>query len=480
MLQTVFVFSRLFTIILGIIGTSFLIPAATAVYYGEYQALQPFLIPMFCSWALGIIFYFAGKKVPVKLGTRAVFVFVSFAWIAISIFGAVPLYAGGWIKGFGNCVFEAVSGFSTTGATVLAELETLPRSVNLWRMQMHWLGGMGIIALTTAILPLLGVGGFQLVKAESTGPEKGKITPKMANTAKTLWLIYFGFTAVETVCLMLCGLDFIDALSHAFSTLGTGGFSSKNDSIGGFNNLGVEIVCTVFMFLASVNFSLYFYILAGKFREVKNNSEFKAYLSIFAIVLVCLTLSLVRYYGGFGKALRYASFQAASIMSTTGFGTADFMKWPSVAQFFIFMLYFIGGCSGSTSGGFKVIRWVILGKRARTEMLRMLHPHGVFSVRVNGSAGREDLVLNIASFVFVYCVLTMVTTFAGCLGGLELFQSFTVSLSMLGSIGPAFGPFADYGWINDYLKWFYCFVMIAGRLELYNLIILFTKDFWKK
>ena len=478
-MQTFLVFIRIFAIILSIIGTSFLLPVFTAVYYGEYSAILPFVVPMAASWILGMVFYFSGKKVPVKLGTRAVFVFVSFAWIAISFFGAIPLYAGGWIKDFSSAVFEAVSGFTTTGATVLKDVEVLPRCVNLWRMEMHWLGGMGIIALTTAVLPLLGVGGFALVKAESTGPEKGKITPKMANTAKALWGIYLGLTVLQTVMLMLCGMDFIDALSHTFSSLGTGGFSSKNASIGGFNSLSAEIVCTVFMFLAGVNFSLYFYALTGKFSELKNNSELKAYVSIFVTVIICLALSLVKYYGGFGKALRYASFQVASIMTTTGFVTADFLQWPSVSQFFIFILFFIGGCSGSTAGSFKVIRWVILAKKARVEMLKMIHPHGVFTVRVNGSAGREDLVLNIASFVFVYFCLAFISTFAATLGGIPLFESFTASLSMLGNIGPAFGPFADYGWIPCFLKWIFSFMMIAGRLEIYNLIILFTKDFWK-
>ena len=257
-MQTIFVFIRIFAIILSIIGTSFLLPVAVAFFYGEYSAILPFLIPMAASWIFGAAFYFPGKKTPVKLGTKSVFVFVSFAWIAISFFGAIPLYAGGWIGDFTSAVFEAVSGFTTTGATVLADVEILPHSVNLWRMEMHWLGGMGIIALTTAVLPLLGVGGFALVKAESTGPEKGKITPKMANTAKALWGIYLALTILQTVILMFCGMDFVDALSHTFSTLGTGGFSSKNASIGGFNSLSAEIVCTVFMFLAGVNFSLYF------------------------------------------------------------------------------------------------------------------------------------------------------------------------------------------------------------------------------
>ena len=480
MMTRVFAFIRMFCIILSIIATFFLIPIGTAFFLGESIAIKPFLIPLICMWIPGVVLYYAGKRLKVKMGTREVFVFVSFAWVAISVFGALPLYIGGWVSNFTDAVFEGVSGFTTTGATIITDLEIIPRSVNLWRMEMHWLGGMGIIALTTAILPLLGIGGFNLVKAESTGPEKGKITPKMANTAKALWTIYFVLTALETVILMFCGMDFVDALGHAFSTLGTGGFSSRNASVGGFENLSVEIVCTVFMFLAGVNFSLYFYLLTGKFEEIKNNSELKAYVSIFVIVILCLTLTLVKYYGGFGTALRYASFQAASIMSTTGFGTADFTHWPPAAQFFIFMLFFIGGCSGSTSGGFKVIRWVILSKKAKTEMLRMLHPHGVFSVRVDGAGGRNDLVLNIAAFIYVYLLLAFITTFVGTVGGLDVFQSFTASLSMLGSIGPAFGPFSEYSWIPGFVKWWYCFVMIAGRLEIYNLVILFTRAFWKK
>ncbi|MGI5058761.1 TrkH family potassium uptake protein [Treponema pectinovorum] len=479
-MNLIFVFIRLFSIVLAIIGTSFLLPIGTALFYGETKVVMQFVIPMLIAWIVGIIFYFAGKKTPIKLGTRAVFAFVSIAWIAISFYGAIPLYSGGYLQSLADAVFEAVSGFSTTGATIFKDVESLPRSINLWRMEMHWLGGMGIIALTTAILPLLGVGGFQLVKAESTGPEKGKITPKMANTAKALWLIYISFTLLQTFILMLVGMDFIDALGHAFSTLGTGGFSSKNSSISGFNSLAIEVVCTIFMFLAGVNFSLYFYILTKKINEVKKNSEFKAYTAIFTLTILCLSLCLVKFYGSFSVALRYASFQVASIMSTTGFATADFMTWPPAAQFFIFILFFIGGSSGSTAGGFKVIRWVILAKKSGTHIQGMLHPHGVFTVRINGAAGREDLVLNIAAFVFIYIVLTFLSTFVGTLTGLDLFQSFTATLSMIGNIGPAFGPFAEYSWIPTPLKWWYCFVMIAGRLELYNLIIFFVRDFWKR
>ena len=478
--QKIFSFVRISFIILAIVGISFLLPLVTALALGEKDALLPFALPMVCAVVPGILFYFAGRKKTFSLGIRGVFAFVSFAWIAVSLLGAVPLYAGGWIPDFTDAVFEAVSGFSTTGATVLADVENLPESVNLWRLEMHWLGGMGIIALTTAVLPLLGVGGFQLVKAESTGPEKGKITPKMANMAKALWTIYLALTVLQTVLLKICGLSFVDSLGHAFSTLGTGGFSTKNASVGGFNSPAVEVICTVFMVLSSINFSLYFYLFTKKINEVKNNSELKAFAGIFVFVTVALALTLIKFYGGFAQALRHAVFQVASIMSTTGFATANFMEWPPAAQFFIFLLFFTGGCSGSTAGGFKVVRWMILAKSSRSQMLKMLHPHGVFSVRVDGSAGREDLVLNIASFIFVYLALVFAATFAGTLAGLPLFEAFTAGLSFLGNIGRAFSPFSDYGWLPGGLKWFYCFIMIAGRLELYNLLILFTKDFWKK
>lgn len=348
---------------------------------------------------------------------------------------------------------------------------------------MHWLGGMGIIALTVALLPLLGVGGFNLIKAESTGPEKGKITPKMANTAEMLWLFYVSFTLVQIIALIVCGMDFIDAVSYAFSTLGTGGFATMNASVGEYNSVSIEIVCTIFMFLAGINFSLYFYLFTGKISEIKKNTELKMYITIFFGAILVISFFLLPNYHNFFTALRYSSFQVASIITSTGFMTCDYLTWNSSAQFFIFCLFFIGGCSGSTAGGFKVVRHCILAKQAKNEMMKMLHPHGVYSIRLNGSAGKNDLVFNISSFVFVYFGLVFFSTFLGTLDGLNIFTSFTGSLSMVGNIGPAFGelgPTANYGFLGSGLKIWYCFVMIAGRLELYNLLILFLPDYWKK
>ncbi len=482
-MNQIFIFARLIFIILAIVGLSLVFPILTALSCNEFSVIPSFAIPLGISVLIGVIFYFAGKKTKINFSVRNVFAFVALAWISISLFGSVPLLLSGVIPNFYDALFESVSGFSTTGATILSDVESIPRSINFWRCQMHWLGGMGIIALTVALLPLLGVGSFQLIKAESTGPEKGQITPKMASTAKTLWLLYVGFTAAHAIALKICGMDVIDSICHAFSTLGTGGFSSKNASIGGYNSLAVEIVCTVFMFLAGVNFSLYFYVITGKFDEVKKNSELKAYISLFLICVGVITLVLIPHYGSFAKALRYSSFQVASVMTTTGYATDDFTTWPSAAQFFIFLLFFTGGCSGSTSGGFKIIRWVVLKKQATNEMLRMLHPHGIFTISLNNKPGRKDLVFNVAAFTFVYLMLVMISTMISTFCGLDIFTSLTASLSMTGSIGPAFGtlnPSQNFGIISPFLKYWYCFVMIAGRLELYNLIIFLFPDYWKK
>lgn len=478
-----FAFFRLIFIVLAVIGISFSFPISVACYCDEDSIILPFLIPMILSILLGTIFFIIGRKNTIRFSTRSVFLFVACAWISISLFGAVPLFFSGTIPNFVDAFFESCSGFTTTGATILSEIEILPRSINLWRCQMHWLGGMGIIALTVALLPLLGVGGFNLIKAESTGPEKGKITPKMANTAEMLWIFYVSFTLVQIIALIVCGMDFIDAVSYAFSTLGTGGFATMNASVGEYNSVSIEIVCTIFMFLAGINFSLYFYLFTGKISEIKKNTELKMYIIIFFGAILLISFFLLPNYHNFFTALRYSSFQVASILTSTGFMSCDYLTWNSSAQFFIFCLFFIGGCSGSTAGGFKVVRHCILAKQAKNEMMKMLHPHGVYSIRLNGSAGKNDLVFNISSFVFVYFGLVFFSTFLGTLDGLNIFTSFTGSLSMVGNIGPAFGelgPTANYGFLGSGLKIWYCFVMIAGRLELYNLLILFLPDYWKK
>ena len=478
-----FLFVRLIFIVLSIASFTLAFPIATAVLSGEFSVLQGFIIPLFLTLAIGISLFFAGRKSKIKFSTRSVFSFVAIVWACISLWGAFPLLITKSAPNFIVAFFESVSGFTTTGATIFNDVESLPRSINLWRCQMHWLGGMGIIALTVALLPLLGTGGFQLVKSESTGPDKGKITPKMTDTAKTLWFLYVGFTAAQIITLKIAGVSFFDSVCLAFSTLGTGGFSVLNSSVSGYNSAAVEIICTVFMFLAGVNFSLYYYLVSGKFDEIRKNSELKAYISIFAVCAVMIAIFLLPSCKSIAKALRLSAFQAASIMTTTGFYSADYMTWPSAAQFFVFSLLLVGGSSGSTAGGFKVIRWVILQKQARNEMMRMLHPHGLFSISVDGRPGRKDLVFNVAAFTFVYFALVFVSTLISTIFNLDLFTGFTASLSMVANAGPAFGTIGatgSFSALHPALKLWYCFVMIAGRLELYNLIIFIFPEYWRK
>ena len=476
-------FLKIASVLLSIVGILFAIPLGFAFYYGESSVYLPFIIPMVVSFVLVAAVNFPTRRFKITLNTRQTFLTVALSWIVISFMGAIPMYASGSIPRFVDALFESVSGFSTTGSTILSEIESLPKSINMLRCLTHWIGGMGIVTLTVALLPLLGVGGFQLIKAETTGPEKGKVTARITTTAKILWAIYFGFTAVETIALKLAGMTFTDALSHAFATLGTGGFSTRNSSIGAYNSVAIDVIIMIFMFLAGINFSLYFYIITRKFRDITTNSEFKAYLVIVIALIIAVTISLRSVYGNFGDSLRFSSFQVVSLMTTTGFSTADFMQWPAVTQFLLFVTFFIGGCSGSTSGGVKVIRWLVLGKQVQNETRKMLHPHGVFAIRLNGRPGRKDIVFNVAAFMAVYFALVLITTFVGCLGQLDVWSSFTGALSMVGNIGPGYallGPAENFGFLPDFVKYWYCFAMLAGRLELYTMIIYFLPVYWEK
>lgn len=476
-------FFKVMSAIVAIVATTFIFPIITAICCHETSQILPFVIPMVSAWIVFIGIYFFTKKQPIKLTIKSTFVIVAFAWIICSLFGAIPFIFSGYFPSITDAIFESVSGITTTGATILSDVECLPRSLNLWRCATHWLGGMGIVALTVALFPLLGVGGFQLIKAETTGPEKGKVTAKITNTAKALWFIYLLFTVALFISLKIAGMDVIDALSHAFSTLGSGGFSTKNASIGHYNSVAIDIICTVFMFMAGINFSLFFYLFTGKFDEIRTNTEFKVYLGIIFVTVLGITLIILPNYASFGQALRYASFQVAAILSTTGYSTCDYTIWLPAAQFLIFILFLIGGSSGSTGGGVKVVRWVILYKQLKNEVLRTLHPHGIFNIRLNEKPGRKDVVFSVSAFLMCYLILVLVTTFAGTIANLDVFSAFTGALSMVGNVGPAFGqlnPSANCGFLVPWLKWVYMFAMLAGRLELYTMIIFFVSDFWKK
>ena len=344
---------------------------------------------------------------------------------------------------------------------------------------------MGIVVLTVAIFPLLGTGGFQLVKAEAPGPTVDKVAPRITETAKILWFIYLGMTGVETVLLMFGGMDLFDALTHTFGTMATGGFSPKNASVGYYQSSYIHIVITVFMILAGVNFILYHKLLMGNLRTIRRNSELKAYLGIFVVALIIIGINPYRsgVYGSFGTSLRYAGFQAASILTTTGYATANFDAWPEISKIVLFLLMFIGGSSGSTGGGIKVMRIVTLFKLGVNELKYLIHPRGVFNIRMNGVPLKKDILYVISGFFFLYFLMLLLTTFVVATAGNDIVTSFSTALVSLGNIGPGFGkigPTLNYAFMPDYVKWFLSFIMALGRLELYTILVLFTRRFWNR
>ena len=466
---------RILTYVLGITGSALLLPVTVAAIEGERHMLAPFLVPMAIAWGLAAIFWLKVREKPKVIGIQDAFSVVGILWIVICLFGAIPLYFSGAFPSFTDAMFESVSGFTTTGATVLANVESLPRSVNIWRCETHWLGGMGVVALAVAMIPLLGAGGFRLIKAETSGPDKTKLTSSVATTAKLLWFFYIGMTAIATFLLCRCGMDYVDALCHAFSAMGTGGFSSRNGSVGAFGLPSAEWICILFMLLSTVNFMLYCRLLTGRFSEVFRNSELRAFLLIAAVsslALFCIEPSDI---AGTGKALRDACFQAAAMLSSTGFMTEDYTSYLPASQIVIIALCLAGGCSGSTASGIKIIRWTVLAKQLVNEMHRLIHPYGVYSLRINGSPIRDSVVSTVSAFVFAYTVLVVISALAGAAAGLDLVTAVSGAFSMVGNVGPAFGelgPTSNYGFIPTALKWWYMVAMLAGRLEIYTLLLL--------
>lgn len=461
--------------VLAIVGAAFMLPLAAAWWYGETGHLRDFLLPALAAWTLALGCGRLGR-LRQRLGAMYnAFAIVGGAWLAVGFFGSLPFALSGCFQSYTDALFESVSGFTTTGASVLGDVEALPRCLNLWRCLTHWLGGMGVIALAVAVIPMLGAGGYRLVQAETSGPEKGKLTTRMRDTAKILWTIYVVLTAAQTLLLAFAGMGWFDALCHAFSTMGTGGFSTRNASIAAFALPAAEWICTLFMLMASVNFAVYYLMLTGRWREVAENSELRGF--VFIVAAACAAAIAANCAAGapLARGVREGAFQIASIVSTTGFCSADYLRWTPAAQSVVLALFLVGGCAGSTAGGVKVVRWTVLAKQLRNDIERLLHPHGVFTLRINGSPARAETVSVVATFIFVYVLLAALSTFAGALAGLDLFTALTAALSMQGNIGPAFGalgPTANYGGIAPALKWWYCFAMLAGRLEIYTLLIM--------
>jgi trk system potassium uptake protein TrkH len=461
------------------------IPLGIAFYNGDNESLYAIGI----SIIIAVIFFifawiFTRKNKNTSLSTRDGFLFVTLSWAIVSLLGALPYYLSGAIPSFADAYFETMSGFSTTGASILTDIEILPRSLLFWRSLTHWLGGMGIVVLTVAVLPLLGIGGMQLIKAEAPGPTVDKITPRIAETAKLLWLIYLGFTVAETILLQLGGMDLFDSLTHTFGTLATGGFSPKGASVGHYNSAYIDGVITFFMILAGINFGLHFRYLTGKTGVLLSDTEFKAYITIFIGATLMIAVDLYgSYYSSFFESLRFSSFQVASILTTTGYATADFEQWPYFSQVVLFVMMFIGGCSGSTGGGIKVIRIATLLKQGLNEMKYLLHPRGVFTLRISGYPIKKDVVYAISGFFFLYIFMLLITTLVVATSEENIITCFTTALATVGNIGPGFGkigPAENYAFFPDYIKIYLSFAMLVGRLEIYTVLVLFTRRFWIK
>lgn len=424
------------------------------------------------------------------------YIIVTFGWIFMALVGTLPYVFTGAIPNFTNAFFETMSGYTTTGASILNDIEIIPKGVLFWRSITHWIGGMGIIVLAIAILPLLGIGGMQLFAAEAPGPGGDKLHPRITDTAKRLWLIYVGYTVAETILLWVAGMSFFDAINHSLSTLSTGGFSTKNASIAHWNSQPViQYIIIVFMFLAGTNFVLSYFAFKAKFQKIFQDEEFKLYTLL--IVGLTIVAALFIYFlanhdtasiqdpmvfGPFEYAIRHGLFQVLAIVTTTGFVSADFTTWTPFLTIFFFGLMFLGGSAGSTAGGIKVVRHLIMIKNGILEFKRTLHPNAILPVRYNNKAVQQPIVFNILAFFILYMLSFIVGVLVFSILGLDFETSLGGAASSLGNVGPALGdlgPVQNYNSLPTAAKWWSSFLMLIGRLELFTVLILFTPFFWR-
>ena len=456
-----------------------------AIYYDDQNHINTFLLCSLITISFGFLLRFLTKdEKNAEIKKRDGYLIVVSGWLCMTFFGTLPYLLTDSIPSFTDAFFETMSGFTTTGSTILDEIESLPKSILFWRSMTQWIGGMGIIVLTIAILPLLGIGGMELFVAEAPGPTKDKIHPRIKETAKRLWIIYFSLTALETVVLMFFGLSFFDAINHSLTTTSTGGFSTKQQSIAAFQNPFVEAVIVIFMFLAGTNFTMIYFVLKMKFRKIVNNDEFKWYLS--AVFILILLLSFYRTHtssSDFIHAFREISFQVVSIITTTGYATADYTLWGSFLTFIFFLFLFSGASAGSTSGGIKIVRIILLIKNGLLEFKRRLHPKAVIPVMLNKQVISSTITYNLLAFIFLYLfVFTLGSIFLSFLG-VDMLTSISAVASAVGNVGPGIadvGPSSSFSQLPTSAKWILSLLMLMGRLELFTVCVLFTPYFWKR
>ncbi|MCX8043606.1 MAG: TrkH family potassium uptake protein [Desulfobacterota bacterium] len=475
--------ARIQGFLLLFLGAAMCVPVLIALLCREV-AWQGLLGSACCTVIAGATLIFSCRAVEKQISQREGFLIVAIGWILASLFGSLPFFVQGYLPSFTDAFFETVSGFTTTGATVISNVEALPRAVLFWRSMIQWLGGMGIILFSIAIVPLLGIGGMQLYKAEVPGPVIEKIKPRIAETARSLWKVYILLSLGQTLLLMLCGMDVYEAVCHTFTTMATGGFSTRNKSIESFGNPWIELIVIVFMVAAGINFTLHYHLLHGRVSRMFRDREFQFYCAV-----LCLATLLVTQLLCMGSridmvsALRQACFQAVSIMTTTGYSTCNFDVWPSAARFILLMLMLIGGCAGSTGGGIKCIRVLLLCKQIYRELFCMVHPNAVVSIKLAGKPVPETVLRPLTHFILVYLMVWATGTAALTWCGLDMVTALSSAAATLGNIGPGLagvGPYETFAWIPPPGKWILIMLMLFGRLELFTLLLIFVPAFWKK
>ena len=468
--------------LLRIEGILMSIPMVLAFVYGESAAQKAFLITVVVCLALGTLIRHKEPENKSIYG-REGFVVVALSWIVMSLFGALPFYLSGAINGFINCFFETVSGFTTTGASILTEIEGLPMSILFWRSFTHWIGGMGILVFMLAILPMGDERSMYLMKAEAPGPMVSKLVPKVKSTAKLLYKIYIALTVIEMVLLLLGGMPLFDSVVNSFSTAGTGGFAILNSSIAGYNNAYYEYVITIFMLLFGVNFNLYYLMILRDFKSIWKNEELRYYVVIVVACIVLITGNIYSMYPTFESAFRHAAFQVAAIVTTTGFATANFDLWPEFSKTLIFCLTILGACAGSTGGGIKVSRLIILLKLAYREIRHIVHPRSVNLIKLDGYKVEEDVVMGVTGYIVVYVLLLLGSFILISFDNYDFTTSLTSVVTCLGNVGPGFamvGPVENFSFFSGFSKLVLCFDMLVGRLEIFPIIMLFAPSIWRK
>ncbi len=465
-------------------GLTMLVPIIAALYYQDASRV-PLLKALTVTTAMGVCLHLLFRKSQVAhIRQREGMAIVAIGWTAVGFFGSLPFYfdLSGW--SFINALFESISGFTTTGASVLTDIEALPKGLLLWRSFIQWLGGMGIIVLSIAILPFLGVGGMQLYKAEVPSPVPDKLKPRIRDTAVILWKVYVIFTAVEVLLLMVGGMAFFDALCHALTTLPTGGFSTHNSSIAHYDSVYFDGVILVFMVLAGINFALHYQLMRGRPLAFWKDAECRFFLATVLVLSVVITCDIWgTVYESFGQALRYGTFQVASIITTTGYATADYEQWPAMSQWILFISMFLGASAGSTGGGMKCLRIMLCFKYCYNELFSMIHPRAVTAIKIGGVAVPNDVMRSVLGFLALYVGLFSLSTVLLAGVGVDFVTAFSAIASSLGNIGPGFGavgPAENYASIPYAGKWILIGCMLLGRLEIYTLLILLVPAFWKK